>query len=270
MPELEKLEQFNQELIKSGDEPAVALKRGEEIERALTPEEYPLDHGAPKVRTNASAAAAPAEGPDASAQSETDDFLSRLAGDGEPEAAPGPAAGGGFDDLFDSDILSGMPPAGEAAEEPAESDAETPGMADFGFDDLFGESADAAGAADAPDGPEPADSVPAGGESADFGDFGDFGGMEEPSPPGGPDDLSGLGDLADLGEPSEAEDLAEDALPAEAAVPDQDFGADFGADFADLGAEWARRPPPSRPTPKRSRPACPTSAWAPFPTSPPT
>jgi hypothetical protein len=241
MPELEKLEQFNQELIKSGDEPAVSLKRGEEIERVLTPEEYPLDHGVPKVRTNAPADGA-APGTDAPAKSETDDFLSQLAGDGEPEASPPPPADGGFDDLFDSDILSSLPgsamPAEEPAGEAAGGEAETPGMADFGFDDLFGETGETGEtgaaaeelgeAADLPESPAaPTDS----GDSPDFGDLGELGDIGASESPVEPGDLA---DLSDLGEVPDAE--------AETVGAAEDFGSDFGADFADIGADMGEAP----------------------------
>ena len=80
MPALEQLEDFNRELIKLGDEPRIALKRGEEIERAMTPEEYPLDVVGPTLKTN-KAPSSETETPARGAKSEgssTDDFLSSL------------------------------------------------------------------------------------------------------------------------------------------------------------------------------------------------
>ncbi len=80
MPELEQLEKFNQDLINIGDEPAQAKRRGEDIERVMTPEEYPLNNVGSGVKTNKSTVSASndeGQGQD-DASAGTDDFLASL------------------------------------------------------------------------------------------------------------------------------------------------------------------------------------------------
>jgi hypothetical protein len=110
MPSIEQLNEFNERLIQTGNEPAIAEDRGQEIEAVPEPGEELLDPTNP---------------------ASTDDFLSALTED-DGSAVPD-------DELAPpDDLLSGLELGDEESPviPPSEEESESLGVSDF--DDLFG------------------------------------------------------------------------------------------------------------------------------------
>jgi len=154
MPRVEDIEEFNQDLIRTGKEPEIARQKGEEIEPVLSPKEYPMDNLGPLTKARratptpaAAAQATPSSPSNSSAQPSpdsavsTDDFLASLdtpSPDATAAQTPSPSLDDLFDtgttpstnadtsDLFDDELLSGITKSAEPPADLFDLEAATP------------------------------------------------------------------------------------------------------------------------------------------------